>query len=116
VCSGTLVVTNDGVTIAKDVFLENEIEDLGARVMREISMQTNDKVGDGTAIAPVLAQAILKKGLENMGNETDVLRDHSKNPTQQNLPQQSTRARVLTPGCPERPLPDRKWIYVCPPI
>ena len=74
---GTPVITNDGVTIAKDVFLVDEIEDLGARVMREVSIQTNDKVGDGTTAAMVLAQAILKKGLENMGDKADVISDHT---------------------------------------
>ena len=77
---GTPVITNDGVTIAKDVFLVDEIEDLGARVMREVSMQTNDKVGNGITAAMVLAQAILKKGLENMGDKADVISDHAQNP------------------------------------
>ena len=77
---GTPTITNDGVTIAKDVFLVDEIEDLGARVMREVSIQTNDKVGDGTTTAMVLAQAILKKGLENVGNKADVISDHIQNP------------------------------------
>jgi len=77
---GTPVITNDGVTIAKDVFLVDEIENLGARVMREVSIQTNDKVGDGTTTAMVLAQAILKKGLENVGNKADVISDHIQNP------------------------------------
>ena len=74
---GTPVITNDGVTIAKDIFLVDEIEDLGARVMREVTIQTNDKVGDGITAAMVLAQAILKKGLENMGDKADVISDHT---------------------------------------
>ena len=77
---GTPVITNDGVTIAKDILLVDEIENLGARVMREVSIQTNDKVGDGTTTAMVLAQAILKKGLENMGDKADVISDHAQNP------------------------------------
>ena len=77
---GTPVITNDGVTIAKDILLVDEIENLGARVMRKVSIQTNDKVGDGTTTAMVLAQAILKKGLENVGNKADVISDHIQNP------------------------------------
>src|SRR4051812_27057373 len=48
--------------------------------MREVSIQTNDKVGDGTTTAMVIAQAILKKGLETMGDKADVIRDHIQNP------------------------------------
>src|SRR5215217_524725 len=74
---GVPSITNDGLTIAKEVFLEDKIEDLGARVIREVSMQTNDKVGDGTHTVIVLAQAILNKGLEDMGDSTDLIRDHA---------------------------------------
>src|SRR4051812_12294364 len=73
--SGPPTITNGGITIAKDVFLENENECLGARVMRTASMQTTDKVGHGTITAMLLAQAILKKRFESMRDETDVMRD-----------------------------------------
>jgi chaperonin GroEL len=79
---GTPTITNDGVTISEEIFFEDEIDDIGARAMREVSMQTNDKVGDGTTMAMVLAQAILNKGLENMGDGTDLIKDHAQNPIQ----------------------------------
>jgi len=105
---GTPVITNDGVTIAKDVFLVDEIENLGARVMREVSIQTNDKVGDGTTTAMVLAQAILKKGLENVGNKADVISDHIKNPIRlkQTLDASAAVARS-SPSPPSRSKPKR---------
>ena len=92
---GTPVITNDGVTIAKDVFLVDEIEDLGARVMREVSIQTNDKVGDGTTTAMVLAQAILKKGLENIWDKANVISDHAQNPIHLKQTIDAERAAVV---------------------
>lgn len=71
---GNPVITNDGVSIAKEVFLEDEIEDLGARVLREVSMRTNDKVGDGTTTAMVLAQAVLHTCMDKMGSKDDVIK------------------------------------------
>src|SRR6185369_15512284 len=63
--------------------------------MREVYMQTTGKVGDGSTTARVLAQTILKNGLEAMGDETDALRDHSQNLAQLALSRQSKRTRVL---------------------
>ncbi|MDR3021602.1 MAG: chaperonin GroEL [Clostridiales bacterium] len=63
---GTPLVTNDGVTIAKDIELEDAFENLGAQIVKEVSTKTNDVAGDGTTSACVLAQAIIKEGLKNV--------------------------------------------------
>ncbi len=63
---GSPLVTNDGVTIAKDVVLEDAFENMGAQIIREVSTKTNDVAGDGTTTAAVLAQAIVKEGLKNV--------------------------------------------------
>lgn len=60
------MVINDGVTIAKGIVLEDPVENMGARLMREVSSKTNDLVGDGTTTATVLTQAILNKSLTNL--------------------------------------------------
>lgn len=60
---GTPIVTNDGVTIAKEIILPDHFENLGATLVREASVKTNDVVGDGTTTACVLAQAILSEGM-----------------------------------------------------
>ena len=62
---GSPLITNDGVTIAKDISLENPSEDLGAQLIKEVSIKTNDIAGDGTTTAIVLAQAIIKEGVKN---------------------------------------------------
>ena len=61
----TPLITNDGVTIAKEIELEDPFENLGAELIKEVSVQTNDVAGDGTTTASVLAQAIVKEGLKN---------------------------------------------------
>jgi len=63
---GSPVITNDGVTIAKEIELEDKIENLGAEIIKEVAEKTNDAVGDGTTTAVVLAQAILNEGLKNV--------------------------------------------------
>ena len=63
---GSPLVTNDGVTIAKDVVLSDPFENLGAQIIREVATKTNDVAGDGTTTASVLAQAIVKEGLKNV--------------------------------------------------
>ena len=60
---GAPLITNDGVTIAKDISLENPSENLGAQLIKEVSIKTNDVAGDGTTTAIVLAQAIIKEGV-----------------------------------------------------
>jgi len=63
---GPPIVTNDGVTIAKEIELEDPFENMGAQLVREVSSKTNDVTGDGTTTACVLAQAILKEGYRNI--------------------------------------------------
>ena len=63
---GSPLVTNDGVTIAKDIELEDAFENMGAQLIREVATKTNDVAGDGTTTATVLAQAITREGLKNL--------------------------------------------------
>ena len=61
-------VTKDGVTVAKEIELENELENMGAQMVKEVGSKTNDLAGDGTTTATVLAQAIVKEGLKNVAS------------------------------------------------
>ncbi len=63
---GTPLVTNDGVTIAKEIELEDPFENMGAQMVKEVSTKTNDVAGDGTTTATLLAQAIIHDGLKNL--------------------------------------------------
>ena len=63
---GAPLITNDGVTIAKEVELEDPFENMGAQLIREVATKTNDVAGDGTTSATLLAQAIVKEGLKNL--------------------------------------------------
>ena len=63
---GAPLITNDGVTIAKDIELEDPFENMGAQLIREVATKTNDIAGDGTTTATVLAQAITREGLKNL--------------------------------------------------
>jgi len=63
---GSPLITNDGVSIAKEIELEDAFENMGAQILKEVSTKTNDVVGDGTTTAIVLAQAIIKEGLKNV--------------------------------------------------
>ena len=63
---GAPLITNDGVTIAKEIELENPFENMGAQLVKEVSTKTNDVAGDGTTTAVVLAQAIVREGLKNL--------------------------------------------------
>lgn len=63
---GPPTITNDGVTIAKEVELEDKIENLGAEIIKEVAEKTNDVAGDGTTTAVVLAQSIISEGLKNV--------------------------------------------------
>ena len=60
------LITNDGVTIAKDIELEDPYENMGAQLVKEVATQTNDVAGDGTTTATVLAQAMIQEGLKNI--------------------------------------------------
>ncbi|MBR2796647.1 MAG: chaperonin GroEL [Clostridia bacterium] len=63
---GAPLITNDGVTIAKEIELEDPFENMGAQLVREVSVKTNDVAGDGTTTATLLAQAIVREGLKNV--------------------------------------------------
>lgn len=63
---GAPLITNDGVTIAKEIELEDPFENMGAQLVKEVSIKTNDVAGDGTTTAVVLAQAIIREGLKNL--------------------------------------------------
>src|SRR3954452_4651871 len=65
--TGSPVVTNDGVTIAREVFLKNQFENMGAQLVKEAAIKTNDIVGDGTTTATVIAQAIIREGMSAIG-------------------------------------------------
>ena len=63
---GSPLITNDGVTIAKDIELEDSFENMGAQLVKEVATKTNDVAGDGTTTATLLAQAIIREGLKNV--------------------------------------------------
>ena len=63
---GTPLITNDGVTIAKEIQLDDPFENMGAQLVREVSTKTNDVAGDGTTTATLLAQAMVREGLKNL--------------------------------------------------
>ncbi len=63
---GTPLITNDGVTIAKDIELEDAYENMGAQLVKEVATKTNDAAGDGTTTATVLAQAMINEGMKNL--------------------------------------------------
>lgn len=63
---GTPLITNDGVTIAKEITLEDAFEDMGAQIVKEVATKTNDVAGDGTTTATVLAQSMINEGMKNL--------------------------------------------------
>lgn len=92
---GAPTITNDGVTIARDIELENPFENMGAQLVKEVSIKTNDVAGDGTTTATVLAQAMINEGMRNVAaganpmvlkkgikKAVDVLVDELKNVSQ----------------------------------
>ena len=60
---GAPTITNDGVTIARDIELEDPFENMGAQLVKEVATKTNDVAGDGTTTATVLAQAMVREGM-----------------------------------------------------
>ncbi len=68
---GAPLITNDGVTIAKEIELEDKFENMGARLVKEVSTKTNDVAGDGTTTATVLAQSMIKEGVRNVAAGSD---------------------------------------------
>ena len=78
---GSPLITNDGVTIAKEIELKDEFENMGAQLVREVATKTNDAAGDGTTTATVLAQALVSEGMKNVtagANPMDVKRGMQK--------------------------------------
>ena len=63
---GSPLITNDGVTIAREIELEDSVENMGAQLVKEVSVKTNDVAGDGTTTATLLAQIIIKEGIKNV--------------------------------------------------
>ena len=63
---GSPLITNDGVTIAKEIELEDAYENMGAQLVKEVATKTNDIAGDGTTTATLLTQAIVREGLKNV--------------------------------------------------
>ncbi len=63
---GAPLITNDGVTIAKDIELEDAFENMGAQLVKEVATKTNDAAGDGTTTATLLAQTIVREGMKNI--------------------------------------------------
>ena len=63
---GAPLITNDGVTIAKEIDLEDPFENMGAQLVKEVSTKTNDAAGDGTTTATLLAQALIREGMKNV--------------------------------------------------
>ena len=68
---GAPLITNDGVTIAKEISFEDKFENMGAQLVREVSEKTNDVAGDGTTTATVLAQKMIKEGVKNVAAGAD---------------------------------------------
>src|SRR5438309_1688759 len=71
--TGSPVVTNDGVTIAREIHLSDQFENMGAQLVKEAAIKTNDIVGDGTTTATVLAQAIIREGMKAIVDDPYIL-------------------------------------------
>ena len=80
---GAPLITNDGVTIAKEIELEDPFENMGAQLVKEVATKTNDVAGDGTTTATVLAQAMINEGMKNLaaGANPIILRKGMKKAT-----------------------------------
>ena len=80
---GAPLITNDGVTIAKEIELEDAFENMGAQLVKEVATKTNDVAGDGTTTATVLAQAMIHEGIKNLaaGANPIILRKGMKKAT-----------------------------------
>ena len=80
---GAPLITNDGVTIAKEIELEDPFENMGAQLIKEVASKTNDVAGDGTTTATVLAQAMVHEGIKNLaaGANPIILRKGMKKAT-----------------------------------
>ena len=95
---GTPLITNDGVTIAKEIELEDGFENMGAQLIREVAAKTNDVAGDGTTTATVLAQAMVNEGMKNLaaGANPIVLRKGMKKATDKAVEAIANMSRQVT--------------------
>ena len=104
---GSPLITNDGVTIAKDIELEDPFENMGAQLVKEVATKTNDVAGDGTTTATLLAQAMIREGLKNVaaGANPMVIRRGIEKATEvtveaaQEVEQARKRLQVHRSGC-----------------
>ncbi|HIT60129.1 MAG TPA: chaperonin GroEL [Candidatus Fimousia stercorigallinarum] len=95
---GTPLITNDGVTIAKDIELEDAFENMGAQIVKEVATKTNDVAGDGTTTATVLAQAMVNEGMKNLaaGANPIILRKGMKKATDEAVEAIAEMSSVVT--------------------
>ncbi len=96
---GSPVVINDGVTVAKEIELEDPYEDMGAKMVKEAASKTNDMVGDGTSTATLLAEAIFEEGIKNItagANPVDI--KHGIEKAVDALSKELTRMSIKVPG------------------
>ena len=95
---GAPLITNDGVTIAKEIELEDKFENMGAQLVREVATQTNDVAGDGTTTATVLAQAMINEGMKNLaaGANPIVMRKGMKKAVDAAVESIASEAEVVT--------------------
>ena len=104
---GAPVITNDGVTIAKEIELKDEFENMGAQLVREVATKTNDAAGDGTTTATVLAQAMVTEGMKNVtagANPMDIRRGMSKAVAKAVEVEETTKGGlILTGSAKEKP-------------
>ena len=104
---GAPTITNDGVTIAREIEIEDVFENQGAQLVREVATATNDVAGDGTTTATLLAQTIVRHGLKNVaaGANPLALRRGSRRPTRSSITcatssRRRSRARSRSPASP----------------
>ena len=95
---GAPQVTKDGVSVAKEIELEDALENMGAQMVKEVASKTNDLAGDGTTTATILAQAIVRDGLKNVAagaNPLDLKRGIASQKRLENLGEQSEEIGAL---------------------
>ena len=104
---GGPTVTNDGVTVAREIELEDPFENLGAQLVKSVATKTNDVAGDGTTTATVLAQALIKGGLRNWSRPAST-RSHSARGSARPPTRCPRRCWRLPRRCPARTA-SRRW-------
>ena len=100
--TGSPVVTNDGVTIAREIHLKNQFENMGAQLVKEAAIKTNDVAGDGTTTATVLAQAIIREGMRSIDAGSPWAPADSRSSTWPAAGSMSTCSRSRTRSRPRR--------------